>query len=57
MTDEQLVASGGRVLNVVATGRGIKSARDAAYKAVDAIDYPEGFHRSDIGWRELKRKR
>jgi phosphoribosylamine--glycine ligase len=55
--DGQLVASGGRVLNVVATGRGIKSAREAAYTGVEAIDYPEGFHRSDIGWREIKRKR
>ena len=57
LVDEQLVASGGRVLTVVATGRGIKSARDAAYKGVELIDYPGGFYRGDIGWRELKRKK
>lgn len=57
LVDEQLVASGGRVLTVVAAGRGIKSARDAAYKGVESIDYPGGFYRGDIGWRELRRKK
>jgi phosphoribosylamine--glycine ligase len=51
-----LTANGGRVLNV--TGRG-KSAREAqlqAYAAVDAISFPEGFCRRDIGWREVARE-
>ncbi len=55
MSGDALVASGGRVLAVTATGADIRAARDAAYRAVAAIDYADGFHRRDIGWRELAR--
>jgi phosphoribosylamine--glycine ligase len=48
-----IVAVGGRVLGVTATGRTIKEARHAAYKAVAAIDWPEGFCRSDIANKGL----
>ena len=46
---EQLVAAGGRVLAVTATGADIAAAQRAAYAAVDAIDFPTGFFRRDIG--------
>ena len=52
-----LVANGGRVLNVTALGKNIGEARDTAYAAVDALDFPSGFCRRDIGWRELARQR
>jgi phosphoribosylamine---glycine ligase len=55
MKDGRLVASGGRVLAVTALGQSLGEARDRAYAAVGAIDFPDGFHRSDIGWRELER--
>jgi phosphoribosylamine--glycine ligase len=48
-----LVAAGGRVLNVCARGATLAEARERAYAAVDAIDWPEGFHRRDIAWRAL----
>jgi len=48
-----LRASGGRVLNVCAKGATLHEARDIAYAAVGAIDFPDGFYRSDIGWRAL----
>lgn len=51
--DGQLVANGGRVLNIVATESTLGKARDAAYSAIRLIDWPEGFCRSDIGWRAL----
>jgi phosphoribosylamine--glycine ligase len=51
--DGVLTAAGGRVLNVCARGADIRAARDRAYAAVDAIDFPTGFHRRDIGWRAL----
>jgi phosphoribosylamine--glycine ligase len=51
----KLVASGGRVLSVTASGASLAEARDAAYRGVDAIDFPSGFCRRDIGWRELAR--
>ena len=51
--DGALVAAGGRVLNVCARGATLTEAREKAYAAVDAIDWPEGFHRRDIGWRAL----
>jgi phosphoribosylamine--glycine ligase len=50
-----LEASGGRVLAVTAIADSLANARARAYRAVDAIDFADGFHRSDIGWRELKR--
>ncbi len=54
---DTLVASGGRVLNVTALGETAKAAQAAAYAAVDAIDFPSGFSRRDIGWREVARER
>ncbi|HKY82674.1 MAG TPA: phosphoribosylamine--glycine ligase [Sphingobium sp.] len=54
--DGALVAQGGRVLNVTATGATVSEAQAAAYKAVDAIDFPSGFCRRDIGWREVARE-
>ena len=51
----KLVAAGGRVLSVTASGASLAGARDAAYRGVDAIDFPSGFYRRDIGWRELAR--
>jgi phosphoribosylamine--glycine ligase len=50
----RLVASGGRVLNVTASGATLKDAVDRAYAGVQAIDWPEGFCRRDIGWRALR---
>ncbi|MFL6774645.1 MAG: phosphoribosylamine--glycine ligase, partial [Sphingomicrobium sp.] len=50
-----LVAKGGRVLAVTAVADTFANARARAYRAVDQIDFADGFHRSDIGWRELER--
>ncbi len=52
-----LTASGGRVLNVTATGDSVSEAQAAAYAAVDAITFPSGFCRQDIGWREVAREK
>ena len=52
----QLLANGGRVLNVTALGRTVTEAQARAYAAVDAIDWPEGFCRRDIGWRAVARE-
>jgi phosphoribosylamine--glycine ligase len=51
--DAQIIASGGRVLNVTARGASLREARDAAYAMVDRVDWPGGFCRRDIGWRAL----
>jgi phosphoribosylamine--glycine ligase len=56
MKDGQLVASGGRVLNITATAKTVREARKRAYAAVDLIDWPEGFCRRDIAWRALARE-
>ena len=48
-----LRAAGGRVLTVCGTGATLTAAHAAAYNAVRAIDWPEGFCRRDIGWRAL----
>ncbi len=54
---DRILANGGRVLNVTALGRTISEAKEKAYKAVDAIDWSEGFCRRDIGWRAVERER
>jgi phosphoribosylamine--glycine ligase len=53
--DGAIVATGGRVLNVCALGATLAEAREKAYAAIARIDWPEGFHRTDIGWRALSR--
>ncbi|MCB1419122.1 MAG: phosphoribosylamine--glycine ligase, partial [Notoacmeibacter sp.] len=52
-----IVGNGGRVLNVTATGSTVTEARDRAYAAVALIDWPDGFCRSDIGWRAIAREK
>ena len=54
--DGRLVANGGRVLNVTAHGPDVSAAQARAYAAVDAIDWPGGFCRRDIGWRAVERE-
>ena len=54
--DGVLTASGGRVLNVTATGATVREAQERAYAGVDAIQFPTGFCRRDIGWREVARE-
>ena len=53
--DGQLVAAGGRVLNICAAGDDIVQARERAYAAIRKIDWPGGFCRTDIGWRAVER--
>ncbi|MCB1395492.1 MAG: phosphoribosylamine--glycine ligase, partial [Rhodobacteraceae bacterium] len=48
-----VLANGGRVLNVTARGATLAEAHARAYAMVDAIDWPGGFCRRDIGWRAL----
>ncbi|RWC32789.1 phosphoribosylamine--glycine ligase [Mesorhizobium sp.] len=51
-----LVANGGRVLNVTATGSTVGEAQKRAYAALDRIDWPDGFCRRDIGWQAVARE-
>ncbi|SOC12619.1 phosphoribosylamine--glycine ligase [Rhodobacter sp. JA431] len=51
--DGQIIATGGRVLNVTARGVTLQEAQSRAYEMVAQIDWPEGFFRRDIGWRAL----
>ena len=56
LSNGDLVANGGRVLNVVALGKTVGEAQARAYEAVDKIDWPGGFCRRDIGWQAVKRE-
>jgi phosphoribosylamine--glycine ligase len=56
IADGGLVAKGGRVLAVTAVAETFANARARAYRAIDQIDFADGFHRRDIGWRELARE-
>ena len=55
--DSALVANGGRVLNITATGASVTEAQARAYAAIGEIDWPDGFSRTDIGWRAIERER
>ena len=57
----QLIVSGGRVLNVTATGESIEIARDRAYKACELINFKGMHYRTDIAsqavwflWEKIK---
>ncbi len=56
LNDGALVANGGRVLNVTAMAVNVTEAQARVYAAVAAIDFPSGFCRRDIGWREVARE-
>jgi phosphoribosylamine---glycine ligase len=53
----QILADGGRVLNVSALGKDVREARGRAYEAISRIRWPEGFCRHDIGWRAMEREK
>ena len=53
---KQVLANGGRVLNVTAMAPTVEEARARAYGAVDLIDWPQGFCRRDIAWRAVARR-
>jgi phosphoribosylamine--glycine ligase len=55
--DGKILANGGRVLNVCATGNTVAEAQARAYQAVDLIQWPQGFCRRDIGWQAVEREK
>jgi len=55
--DGAILANGGRVLNVCASGKTVGEAQRRAYQAVDRIKWPEGFCRRDIGWQAVEQER
>ncbi|BBK40331.1 phosphoribosylamine--glycine ligase [Allostella vacuolata] len=52
---DRILSDGGRVLAVTAIGADAAEAQARAYAGVDAIDWPDGFCRRDIGWRAVGR--
>ena len=55
--DGYILANGGRVLNVCASGKTVVEAQRRAYEAVDRIKWPDGFCRRDIGWQAVEREK
>jgi phosphoribosylamine--glycine ligase len=55
--DGRILANGGRVLNVCASGKTVSEAQSRAYQAVDRINWPDGFCRRDIGWQAVEREK
>jgi phosphoribosylamine--glycine ligase len=53
LADGRLVSNGGRVLDATARAATLAAARALAYAALDAVEWPGGFARRDIGWRAL----
>jgi len=57
LKDGQLVATGGRVLNVTAMGQTVSAAQATAYAALDRVEWDNGFCRRDIGWQAVEREK
>ena len=55
--DGAILANGGRVLNVCATGKTVLEAQQRAYQAVDRIKWPDGFCRRDIALQAVEQER
>jgi phosphoribosylamine--glycine ligase len=55
--DGHILAHGGRVLNICASGKTISEAQRRAYAAVDRIGWPDGFCRRDIGWQAIEQEK
>src|SRR6201991_1736596 len=55
--DGAILANGGRVLNICASGKTVVEARQRAYAAIDRIKWPDGFCRRDIGWQAITREK
>lgn len=51
----QLVSNGGRVLSATGRGSTLEEAKARAYGLIEAVDWPGGFYRRDIGWLALPR--
>jgi len=56
LKDSQVIATGGRVLNITARGQTVREAQARAYAAIAKINWSEGFWRSDIGWQAIARE-
>jgi phosphoribosylamine--glycine ligase len=55
--DGAVLANGGRVLNICASGGTVKEAQARAYQAIDRIKWPDGFCRRDIAWQAVEQER
>jgi phosphoribosylamine--glycine ligase len=55
--DGAILANGGRVLNVCATGKTVTEAQTRAYQAVERIKWPDGFCRHDIASQAVSQER
>ena len=55
--DGAVLANGGRVLNICASGKTVKEAQARAYRAIDLIKWPDGFCRRDIAWQAVEQER
>lgn len=53
---DRIIATGGRVLNITSVAPTVTQAKNDAYKALEKIDWPDGFCRRDIGWRAVERE-
>ena len=52
-----ILANGGRVLNITASGKTVSEAQRRAYDAIGCIKWPQGFYRRDIGWQAIAREK
>ena len=55
--DGAIVNTGGRVLGVTALADSVGAAQKTVYAALEKLDWPGGFYRTDIGYRAVAREK
>ena len=53
--DNNILSSGGRVLNVTGIGKKFSELRSDIVKIIKEINWKNGFYRKDIGWRVINK--
>jgi len=51
----KLLSDGGRVLNITSTGKNFFKIRSKIHQLIKKLNWTNGFHRKDIGWRVIKK--
>ena len=55
MANDQLISSGGRVLNVTSIGNSYFSIRKKILSILKKLNWKQGFYRKDIGWKVVNK--
>ena len=56
LTGNQLISTGGRVLNITSIGNSFLAIRNRIISIIKNLNWKSGFYRKDIGWKVINKK-